>query len=678
MIKVQLPKNKSRLAESIRQAVAAGRTYRNPLSIEWAINYWYLQGVRRFSIVSYKTGRIQRTWESAEGKLNMRYEDTLNKYQRELGRLMRIDTGPTARARSLSLDGERKAAVARVILDELVAPTCPDKIRMNLMEGLLMYGTIGVATWVNKDVSASLEVVTETIPPWELLPLPAKPTRAEDAIGIIRHRSVPLEWLKDQRPDFSFSTKTDAMEVYWVSPGEKKNDNDDVNEGHAAQVTGLPRKDRPRSDTDKEPDDEAQIELVELWIPDTRNRVDRYIAVAGTHVLKDSDFSKMPTEDKPVMPIAIARYNHTGSFWGRSFCGPLIPINMEVEQMLENLFQNVKDLDNYGYTLIPSTWGIRKEHLKATTSPRAIFYEQDYSAPNARIERIQPVNTGDFPGRIASMGNQIMDRLSDESPLFSGNAPGRAESSPALGLLYETSNLSLVAVGVSVAECMAQNYRALLQRAKDLLDGQSLIYMANIDDAVAGIVLDPQTGAMALNDDNPIPDPSEIEIDIKDREPKNLDKRKEELWMLRQAGQIDPNDFEWINYRDQLGFPSGIAGRSVVNAITSCMFRNIVQWNDGKTPKAVDVSPHDKHPIHLMVIEAFMERATFTLASEEVKDYFEDRRNYHESALGGFPDALPRIEEMAGQTPYGTEGTSGQMPPQLQDQLQTADQQPPG
>jgi len=669
--KVQLPKDKSALADVLKEAVDRAKSYRNPLSIEWQVNYWWMQGVRHFTITSYQSGRVMPSFESSDGKLNFRYEDALDKYQRELGRILRIQTRPKARRKALGLESVRKAAVAQVVLDHIVGDLDTESTDMALCEGLLMYGTMGIATWVDKSPGVFLDVEMEVVPPWQILPIPAKCTIAKDRSALIRHRSVPLKWLKEVRPKFKYPKDATQLEIEYVPIGEKTSDDDEA-DIYGTGVGGTTTAKEQSSTTQRKYDDaeEPYVELVEAWVHSKRGRLDRYIAMAGRAILEDTDYAGWPSNKKPVMPMEIVRHHHSGGFWGRSFLGPLIPVNQETEKMLGNLFKNVQELDNFGFMLLPATWGVKKEHLKSTARPKVIFYEPDYTAPTLKADRFQPTNTGDFPGRVASMGNQIMDRLSRESPMYSGQAAGRMDSASGHGLLMETANIPIVPVGTSIAMGYVNAYRVILQRARELLDDTSMLELAVIDDHVAGVSIDGATGGMALDDNNPIPDPDEVWLDIMEREPKAKDERKQELQGLMQMQVIDPVDFWWINHKEDLGFPEGIGAKAIVDSILTCMYRNIVQWNDGKNPQEVVTSPHDRHIIHKRVLEAFMARPTFSLASEEVRDMFYARKKWHDAALGGFPEGVPKPEEAAEM--WGSAGPQGPLPQGMQQALEEA------
>ena len=68
-----------------------------------------------------------------------------------------------------------------------------------------------------------------------------------------------------------------------------------------------------------------------------------------------------------MMPIAIAREVEAAGFYSRSFVDLIIPTNIEVENLLQNTFENAADIDNFGYLMCPTTQGINRNSFKTTT-----------------------------------------------------------------------------------------------------------------------------------------------------------------------------------------------------------------------------------------------------------------------------------------------------------------------
>jgi len=678
-----LPKDEEKLSTVITDIVNRGRSYRNPLTVDWTINYYYLQGVRKFNILSWKTGQVQMTWESPEGQLNFRFEDILEQYNRELGQLMRLNINPKVEPRkALELDGVRKAAVGQVFLDHMVAPLSVEEIKLAFCEGLLQFGTMGLAAWVSPDVNLNMDAMIETVPPWQLLPVPARPTMGSETRGFIRHRWVPYyELLEKQGKVLKFPQKSnpskgvdERLEIRWVHPGDRIVDNQDVGmdgqdglssskdpvrDGIGSWFGGSKGGEAGQKDSMEEP----FVHLIEYWCPDHRGRLQKAVTLIGRYVARNTTFEDVA--DRPYMPLSIAKYHHTGGFYGRSFLSPLVPLNQEAERMYTNLFKNVQERDEFPLLLIPANKGIKKQHLTSVTRPRVAFYEEDYAGTKFQVEQIEPINSNDFPGRVAKSAIELMDRLGRNSELYRGGAPGRVDSASGLGLLYETSNISRNAAIASIAEAFTGIYKCILGKGNTLLKIGDTLRLGTTDDAVAGVVVDPQSGELSL-ESNPIPAVDEVKISIKETEPKLLTQRKQELILMLDKQLIDRHDFLWTNYIENLGFP--IEDPSEIEEHKKAMWRNIIQFGDGTRPGGLIIGAHDNHEIHLRVIKAFMSRIVYSMASEEVQSAFEERKAGHEKYLGGgFPDAIPYPENAMGAPgPTGAPPLPPGLPPQLQ------------
>lgn len=668
MPKLTLPKDPTDLSLAVRSAMDIALQERNPLSVGWVLDYWYLQGVRNFKVISWASGTVQKTWESPDGQLQFVYEDLLIKYQRALGQLLGANMRPRCTRKFPALDSQRKAAVGQVDLDELTSKVDIDRIHLDVAQALMIFGTAGLACWVDSRFGVTpIGPRLEVVPPWQLLPIPGRLTLSSEAVGTVRHRWVGVDWLKEAQPRLKWpKEKEDArLQLQEVQAGSK------VDEPALSTSLELVRPlDSSGGGGNPEATTHKQVELIEVWLHDENLRVDRYVVMLGRYVALDQKYEGDP-EDLPLCPFRVERFNHTGGFWGRSFLAPLVPINQETERCWASLFKNTQDADQYGLLAIPNGMGITKEQLKRMSKPRAFFYEPNYTVPKMRPENLMPANYGDIPGRVANSGNQLMDRMSRESELYSGNAPGRVDTASGLGLLWETSSISLRPMAAAIARLFIHVYRVMLTAAPTMLSGRKSVILQTIDDAVAGIVVDPASGAMVLDGSNPHPQPDEVLITVREQNPRLLEQRKAELKEMLQLGLLDPEEFRWINYVENLGFPMG--NKAEIEQRRTGMLRNIVQWGDGQTPGPVTYSPLDDHRIQVKVIRDFISQPTFTLGAPAVKDEFKRRLEFHESQLGGWPEPMPPPEDMGMLEQAGTWGGAGggmnQLAPPVQRQI---------
>lgn len=667
-----LPKDPESLSDALLEIYRRGEEARAHIYVEWVINYWSLQGCRNFLVKSWKTGEVLHTFETSDGRLHYRHEDLLEHYNRELGQWLATDPRPRVTPkRRLELDSLRKAAFGQVLLENITAPLDLRLLLLNSAEKALMYGTVGLGAWVNRDVNLAVDAMVETIPPWQILPVPARPTCPDDVRGLMRHRWVPYKELRERQGDTLKFPRKDSdksfdprLDIRYVRPGDRilnEHDSSDVLAGASVPAGCIDEgmNSRPRNKTDAT--EEPWVRVIEYWAFDHKNNVLRSSVLLGEFVAKDVSF--LESVVKPYMPVHLARCNHSGSFFARSYLSGLVSLNQETERMLATLFKNVQELDQFGMLLLPTNRGITKRDLESTSKPRVAFFETDFTGERMQVERIQPVNTGDFPGRVAAQAIQLSDRQGRNNPMFQGDAPGRMDAASGLGILLETSSISRRPGLLSLARAFSGVYGCLLSASKSLFSVETPLYLATIDDAVAGIVVDPATGSLSLAN-NPVPHPSEVEISLASEEPRIVAQRKQELLSLAQSGMISPDSLAWLNHVEGLGIP--LDSHRAVEQRLLCMWRNIIQFGDGTTGQGVLVSPYDDHELHLGLIRSFMSRIQFQLASSEVKNLFEDRILQHEQYLGmRLPEGMPHPEELAGGVPGGPPPLPPGLPPIL-------------
>ena len=688
-----LPTDRDARSRVLRAGVDLARSARNPLSVEWAMTYWYMQGVRNFQIQSWRDGRFRWSYESPEGQLQLRLEDIVKQYQRQLGLLQKIDVRPACDAKGQGLKSFSDAAIAQAVLNHMTQSINLPAVHLDSCQIDLMYGTGALALTMNPDVSLlGATPCVYAVPPWQVLPDPARPMRREEVHGVFYHRWVPYRWCKEYWKDRLRFPKLDEEEpllnLRWLAIGERIDHNDSVLSQSDLPVRGSLSgmslgQDQGRGPANEE--DEPWVEVIEYWNYDENQKVEHYEVLLGHFLATKDDFKTYQGADKPCLPIGVFGCQLAGGFYNRGWVPLLIPANIELEKCYSSLFKNVQELDNFGWLTIPNTLGIKDEELDAKGRPRRIRYEPDYSTPYPLAPgHIAPYSSGDFPGRVAASAVQLLDRLGNASDLLSGKPPGRVDSASGLGLLYETFGIQTIPMGESLNQAWTTIYRAMLQQAPKFLKGKKTLPLLEIDDELAGIMLDPSTGEMVLSEENPIPHPDDVMISIKDKQPTQSEKMREDLAVMKQSQQIDPLMFAWYSYKNNLKIPAGY--ETEIEEIRKCQLRNVMQWNGGKVPGQVVASALDMHDIQLKWMKRFMARPRFQFGSKDVRDAFEQRFQFHQNALGGFPQQMPYPEDMGEQAaspdqwgPTGDPNLQG-LPPQLAGMLQQADagQPPPG
>lgn len=667
MARIELPKDHDWMVDALDAMLGPAEHEANLNLVAHRIIDGYLQGIRKFMVLDRWAGEVSFAIEDVKGDLNLRYEEILNKWNVEMGRWLKSDLGPMPSKLGEGLDDMRKAAVALAILSSRVAKLPMDRLKIQMLTPFLMYGTVGLAHYEtgNPDSPDLIEVV----PARQLRGLPAMVSGLEGLVGIARKRWVPFEWLaarakKVWNKDISrHDIVSDLMgqEVQWGGTVPDQPDWDAAGGGGSSSNMVLTSAVTPK--------DQLNLELMEFRNnkrrPDAKNRHGQwYVPLEEIHLYDDTQQytahfvmkvgRKIITEDRfeqrnvrAACPLQIARHTDTGRFFGRGFVAPLIPINDQIEKMLQALFRNVKELDMFGTVLFSGGMGVDLKRWRTGPRPKADKYEIDPLSPNAQPMRLEPVNSGPLPGQIAQMGMGLMDKLSGQGPHFSGEAAGRVDSAAGLGFLFNTGNTGLGLASNNLANALSGIYSRMLQVAKERR-AESPIPLVLLDDALAGVVIDPQSGQLSL-DTNPVPWPWEVRLDIRDRTPKDKDIRKQELKELYTQGLLGQDDTRfWIAaYEEGLDLPG--SPKDLIETWRKALWQIILLFGNGTEPGPRITDQHSQNPgIQLMAVQRFMNKIEFSLAAPAVQDEFFKWKQELEVMSGqAYPMGLPPPEDVA-------------------------------
>lgn len=649
-----LPNDKAQAENVIANLILEGKGLRNPQSIRWFIANYYLQGIREFSSLDYNNGTISVGYLNESGLLKLRYEEIVAKYQSQMGRLLTLDLSPVVRKKNISLDGLRKAGVGQVVMDEAMPQDKVRKLQLEMCSPLLQYGTIGLGLWVEGPDSRGVEVIM----PWEILPLPINISGPTDVRGLMRVRWVPVDWIKKLAITPNGNKAYKGMDDIKVSSGNMPIDIDSLGEGITSTtstgggffIRAASEEGNNMANPQKRKKDEKEVpitQLIEVWTETSDGYLAEYRIYAGMTKVKElhrSDFR----ENKYYMPIKIVRDVTVGSFWGRSYVDQLIPLNNELELALSSVFQSVSDFDLYGLQLWPASLGVPQLAKRGQDGIKRIVYEPDYSTPEVKIDNVMPAKMTAPQLEAVKLASGLMDKVANQpSAMMRGEPEGRIDSAHALGFLYETSGIPISPTAKSIADAVSGIYRAMLRILKDSWTDQKVVNISRLDDSLAGIVLDADSGTMSLSQ-NAIPFPDEVNVSIASEVPVSKEQEKLELKEAYKDQRITLDEFNWTVRKRGLDIPVGdeIGWQNYRRA----MLENIILFRDGQMPGEVIISQNDMHRIHLQVLQAFVARPEFYAASTKVRDKFMKHINEHKAMMLQYPEQLPYAEDIAAAT----------------------------
>ena len=675
--KISLPpaEQKESVRRAIQRAHADIQRIRNPASIEWLVSHWWLQGVRDIRTINYTKGIVVVGFEGSSNKLRLKYEDVLTKCQVEVGRLGQLDLAPRLEPLPFGLQSHRDAAVAQVAFDHYLSEERVNQRKMEAIEAIIQQAPIALRAHVDEWPDGSPIFDIDIVKGWEYGTVPASPADPNSAPMVIRDRWVPLEYAEHEFeiPDSDeVRGKLRIREVlYGETTSSQANPTTQGEPGSSsAEMVFREGRDGGRDEATRPKNDDksAFVHLIEAWERGPEDTLARYIAVVGDYVAEDKTYAEEGGTDyhaRP-FPIWIAGYHSAGGAYPRTFASPQITLNKEVEELLAAVFKNIRDFDAFGIVTLPSTMGISERQLKISGKPKILRWEVDPLAPNAEPGQLRPSNSGALPGQIANFALQLLDRGAGQGALFGGDAPGRVDSQAGLSFIYKTQSIPLDVPARSLGRAFVGVYRALLYEMRVRSATTDRIRLTTIDDAVAGISLDPSSNKVSLAS-SPIPWPEDVRVRVQDMEPESLDKRKQELATMLQMQLITPLEFWIFAVREGLFPRVRLLKSRIAAAMDKALLNNILLFNDGVTPGdplAPDMDA-DEVNVFLHIIQAFMQRPIFSLASNEIKEEF---YKYRDSLLDfqGFrnpPAALaPEQAAMLQQQMMMAQGQGGGSP----------------
>lgn len=660
--------NKDAVEEAMRYHRVANATEHYQKSIAWTTAHWWLQGLRSFRYRSSASSGIpSSTFTDDKGRRRVRFEKALVQCQTEMGRLLAIDIEPAiARRRGVGLDVLRMESVAQATLGYLYN-RMPDSLKSTFCYQLCAYGTVGVGVFPGLK---SWEPDIILIPAWELMPLPSSVAGLHELAGLTWARWVPLSWLKENYKDkLNFSpsdnTKLRTVSAPWGSKLHRETSPQPLagvvtaasaTTGGAGPIGNYSR-DMERILKGRQQDDKSELEFVELqesWIYDSHNQVTRYIVMLGDHLALDIDFCDEKTREAlnlaegeyPFCPVSTARYSEVGSFWGRAYVDRLIPLNKELEYVVGDFVENIRETDRLRLLAIPASMGVTRQAFKMALRNRFLTYATDPVVPAARPEIIAPPNVDDRHGPTINMMGTMLNDLSAQGELLYGGIPGRADSGQAIQTIAQEQDKPLAATGESVAMCWAGVWRCCLGLVRLLVDtgDQKIVIKAGrIDESVIGLKFDSEQGTLSLAE-RELPDPRDLKITIRTKNPRSKQSIYEGLKELLSTGLITPVEFQIAAIKEGLELP--FMNRTLFHHYESAWLRNIIIFGDGKTPGNVVQNDYaENHPIYLSVLMELMSSPVFTLAAPEVQKKLIALYQHHQAMTGRFPDQATSVDQ---------------------------------
>lgn len=644
--KYLFPSDEAALAQAMEVSLSLGKANQRGRILTWLIHYFYLQGVRQFPFINVGTGGVKISWVTNEGAIPFKYPGALKQHMTEMGRLLQVNVDPWVEAvASGGMTVLRDRALAQVTLDAMTNQENRDRAKSEVINLLLNFGTAGLAPYIYGTPDTGYAAELEAIPPWELNPIPHAPFSRSQIRGISRDRYIPLSegvarWGKPK-----LSANFSELETIRLPYGEFEDramaDSPIGPTGiHDMTVTpGPTNATGDKSTLRGELQDEGSMvymHLHEMWLEGRSGELRRYVARSGRVILEDIDF---PEGGGLVTPVRVSRYGDTGGFYGASYADLTIGLNREAEKNIQSLLQNARNLDRYGFLVIPSDMGQAvKTHMQDQGNGlRLIFYQQGQFQDRAqRPQVINPATTGNFPGDVAAFVVGQLNQMTRDSNL---TLPARTDSPNAIQMIDEAARRPITQAVESIARQFGGAYKYIVMNATEFYAQKTPVYLTEIDDHLAGVVLNPSTGAVELSLASQ-PSVAGLNFTIRAANPRQKEVIKQEIASLIQMGAITPDRFQFLNIRHKLDMP--FPETPETNTYRTAMLNNLLLFNDGQTPGQVLVSSIADNPrVALEVTTTFMSRPFFRFASVPVRQAFEKLVESYRAIL-----TIPQMQAM--------------------------------
>ena len=639
---IRLPKDKTALARIIDQHAERETSRLSYRRTMWLLAWYYLNGARRFDIFDPVQGTIHPHYLDEEGNMEYQSQELLSAIDKVSARMASMDLMPKVFRKGNSLSAIRDRSVAQLILNSVVSEDQLDKVKTQFSHLFTTLGSCGISGHIVDHATVGLTSDLEVIHPRELFPFPTIGSDYTKQRGLMRQRSVPLSYLKEVFGK-KVSSNLEKMEYWERSYGEDIDEHHDMWGGGGSGINYNDESNAIRGHESSENTAMGIARIRELWLYGSANTVSRYIVTSGDYVLHDEDYEGLEV----FCPIGFARFMETGSFHGSGLFDVLFSVSRELERMMKQVFNNVRDQDRYGVLVMPQGQMNERTMLRDVGKGlRVMPWEPDPVSEGFRPFAIQPFNTGDVPGKTAMLAKEAMDGLNPIRDLI--REKGRVDSAAGLSFLDEQVNKAMTNPTRGIESAFSTCYQSLLSGANRVIMGSNrAIPISDLNLDMAGAVFDKQNGTVSFQGANPIPSASRLKFGIKERSPRSQVARKQEAMELLKSGVTDPDALKIFALQEGLDFAMYIEEEK--SAYQAAVENCLSLYSDGDSPGEVVVTPHTASPkIQLRVVTAFMTGPVMMAASPEVQDEFMKYRQFLMDSMGmTLPEAVPNPDDMA-------------------------------
>lgn len=618
----------------------------------WLLVYYYLQGYRRFKAVD-GDGTVlhasdlssKKNGKAKERRLAFKIGTFLKQVNDTAGAINSMDLSPHIDPGDLSLAARREAAGAQVMADYAIKQ---ENLSKNLFSHFLAtYGLAGVTPHIYNDPTNGLISSYEAVHPRELMPFPSLGWNLADLRGVVRRRAIPLDQLKVVYPR-KVPSNMNLLDTFRQTIGEPPDPQHASTESEV--LTGEIQSLTNGTSIGKSNDAYQGVYVNETRIMGPNNTLDRLIVSSGDHVFYDEEFEGQPFD------LGVARFYETGSFYGAGLYDSIFSIVREIENLVEDFVENVKNADKYPLFIIPD--GQIKNRAWDHDNGRTLKYmtlKSDISMMSGEKQLtpvvINPVDSGGAPGQAADALASLLQRTSPLTDIV--REKGRIDGAPGLEILQEEEQRSLQTPLQNTVEAYETCHRASISRlSQEVMLTDTPIPVNRLSLDLAGVIVNQEDSTVSFQS-NPLPNVNRLKI--RARQNKIVSK----ALMKREAFETFPlhNDMNRLLIHS---FDNGIEipwdTRQERASYEKVVIDILSLYGDGLRPGSIIWNREAAFPpLQLYVLSSFMQSPAYSLASADVRTKMLEYKDLLVRSSGGvLPPGVPdmlSVNNLEGVTP---------------------------
>lgn len=652
---IKLPKNKADLARVIDEHADREESRNSYRRTMWLLAWHYLGGARRFDVFDPSSGALSPHYLDEDGNMEFQSQEMLSAIDRVSGRLASLDLRPKVMRKGISLNSIKERALSQILMDHVVSNDQLDKVKTQFAHIFTALGSCGIAGHLSTTPTVGLTADLEVIHPRELFPFPSVGADYTKIRGLMRQRTVPLEFLEEM---FGKKLKGSLKKMEWWE--QNVGEVEENQESSIAEAAGKDMKywtDKSSSGVSPHNGKSSLVKIRELWTFGVGDTVARYVVSSGQHILHDEEFP----DQEVYCPIGFARFMENGTFYGAGLFDLLFSLSREMERLLKSLFNNVRDTDRYGVLVMPQGQFNDRAMLRDVGSGlRVLPFEPDPVVETFRPFNITPHNSGDIPGKTAAFAKDLLDKMNPVQDLI--REKGRVDSAVGLSFLDEQINKAMTNPSRGIEQAFGTCYRSILASSvRVLMDNSVEIPVSDLNLEMAGAIIDVEKSVLRFQGTNPLPSLKNISISIKETSPRSMVARKTEALEMLNAGISDPDTFKLLVLKEGLDFAVWLDEEK--SAYDMIVRNCLVLYGDGQDPGQIILTPHTARPeFQLRVLVAFMSGPIMSVASTEVQNEFIKLKQFMVESTGVMmPEGVPSPMEAA-MMQQPNEGQEGPLP----------------